>query len=127
MPHFRRIRPAVGRRSQGVIRLQLHHRPHRQAQGRRHPLRQGKLGQQLRGNASSGLVVSKEFVAKGMDDAVKSHADIGNARLSQQQQQGLRQAAHRRHFPPVRSLQRGQGKVGAEQFVSAVNQVEGHG
>ena len=124
--HAGRVPPAVGRGAQGIIGLNLHHRPDHEPQAGCRLFRQLELAQQFRRRILSGLVAGEQIVAKGADNAVKGAGDVGHVGLPQQGQQGLYQAAYRSHLPPVRGADGGQGKVGPEQLEGAVNQVYFH-
>ena len=66
-----------GCRSEGVVGLELDHRPQGDAQGVECRFEDRELGPQLGSDAGAGLVAGPEIVAEGLDDMVGGHADMG--------------------------------------------------
>ena len=111
------------RRSDGVIGLELHHRPDADAQRRNRPLRQFELGQQFRWRAFAGLVPREQVVAEGRYHAVESAPDVSDPILADEAQHALDQPMHRPYRLTGRRLQRRHGEMRAEQLIGAVNQI----
>ena len=111
-------------RGQGVVRLQLDHRPDRHAHRRQRLLERMELRLQRGVDAGAGLVAGPQIVAERLDHVVGGDADMRRAAL---QHLGDR-AQH--------ALDRAQRRVGAgcaagavelaEQLVGAVDQVDDH-
>ena len=108
----------------GVVGFELHHGPDANAQRHHCPFRQIELGQQFRRGSLSGLVAWKQFVAEGRYHAVEGTADVRNPVFADEAQEALYQPVHRADGLPGGGFQRGQRKIGAEQFIGAINQVD---
>ena len=65
------------RAGQGVVRLELDHRPHRHPQRAQRLLERPGLGPQVRVDALARLVAGPELVAERLDHVVGGHADVG--------------------------------------------------
>ena len=72
----RERRRTGGARGQGVVGLELHHRPHHEAEGARGVLGGMELGQEVGGHAFAGLVAGEEVVAERLDDVVEGHRHV---------------------------------------------------
>jgi hypothetical protein len=66
----------VGRRGEGVVGLELDHRPHDDAHGGQGLLERMELGPQRRIDALARLVVRPQFVAERLDDVIRRHAQM---------------------------------------------------
>ena len=68
------------RRGQRIVRLELHHRPHRHAERGERLLERLELGVERRVHALAGLVAGPEVVAERLDDVVGGHAHDASRR-----------------------------------------------
>src|SRR3972149_2936171 len=85
----------------GVVGLVLDHRPDDQPARAQRILEELELGQQLGRHAGFGLVAGPALVAPGADDVVGGAGEMRHARLAQQPQDALPDAAGGPHLPPA--------------------------
>ncbi len=88
-------------RSQGVVRLELDHRPHGHAESLHRPLGERELVQQLGRDAGLGLVAGVQLVAERSDDVVGGAADVRGPFVAEERQQGVEQAHDRPYIASV--------------------------
>jgi hypothetical protein len=124
--HASGVNPAVGAGGQGVVRLELHHRPAGDPQRPRGTLAQLELRQQLGVDLVAALVAVEELVAERLDHMVEGDRDVGRALLAEQGEQGPQQPAGRPHLAAVRRGGCRSAIVLAEELVGPVDEVEQH-
>ena len=118
--------PARGGGGDGVVGLELDHRPHDDAQGGGRPLRRAELRLQLPGDALARLVAVEEVVAERLDHRVEGARHVRHVVLPQQREQRLHQPAHRADRPAVGRARWRRAEVRPEELVRAVDQVYFH-
>ena len=110
---------------QRVVSLELHHRPHRDAQRRQHLLEQRKLREQVGLDAVARLVAGPELIAERLDDVIGRDPDVGGADRHHAEQR-CQHAADRSDFPAVAITCRRDGIVMPEELVRAVDEMNVH-
>ena len=120
------VGPTVGGGGEGVVGLELEHRPHHHPD-RPHPLLgQRELVEQLGIHPGAGLVAGVDLVAERLDDRVEGGPEVGDVRLPEQGQRRRHDPVGGAHLPPVGSGAGRRPEVRSEQLVGAVEQVELH-
>ena len=129
--HLRHVvAPAAGRAGQRVVRLELCHRPNRDAEGGGRLFHEVELRDDVRVHALARLVAVEEIVAKGLDGVVEGHRQVRHLLFGfvEQIEQRGDHADGGLHVSPVRcDALRALGVVGAEQFEGAVDEMQSHG
>ena len=91
----RGVAPPDGRGGQGVVGLELDHRPHHDAESRRRLLGRLELGEEVGVDSLAGLVALEELVAEGLDHVIERARDVGDVGLAQEGKERGEQAADR--------------------------------
>ena len=115
-----------GCRGQCVVRLEFDHRPDDEAQRSGHLLSQLELCKQVGVDAFPRLVTVEQLVAKGLDDMVEGHADVGGPLVGHQAEQRASQRDRGADLPSVWSLLLRRAVIRPEQFVGTVDDVDLH-
>ncbi len=102
-------REPPGGRPDGVVGLELDHRPQDDAERLDGGLGDGELGQQLGRHPGRRLVAGVQVVAERFDDPVRGAADVGRALLPEQEQELVAQAPTR----PTAGSRRDRGPAAA--------------
>src|SRR5258708_7091706 len=76
-----------GRAGQGIVGLELHHRPDHQPKRGNGLFGKLELGYQVVVNARAGLVAGVQVVTEGLDHVIERAGHVADARRSQQHQQ----------------------------------------
>ena len=121
--HGRVVPGHGGGRGEGVVRLEVDHRPHRHAERRHRVLEQLKLGAQFGGHAGAGLVPGPEVVAEGLDDVVGCHPDVGGA-VGEHPEQREHDAARRADLGAVVGGARRLAEEVPEELVRPVDEMD---
>ena len=112
-----------------IVRLELAHRPHRNAERANGILCRIELREKLRRHAFLGLVAVEQIVAEAANRIVERDRHVGDrlVRIVQQRQHGR---CERNGGLLVRPVRRAMGrpfrKEGAEELISAVDEVHAH-
>ena len=114
------------RRREGVVGLELDHRPDPNAEGLEGLLEQGELGPELRSHLGTRLVAGPQVVAKRLDDVIGGDPDVGDA-LGEERRHRPEHAPRRSHLGPVVGSRGRPAEELAEELVGAVDQVDLHG
>ena len=111
----------------GVVGLELDHRPEHDAERLDGGLGDGELRQQLGRHAGRRLVAGEEVVAERLDDPVRGAADVRGALLAEQVQELVAQPRHAREVDAVPPEdRRPRREVRPEELVGGVDEVDLH-
>ena len=120
------VAKARGPGREGIVRLELDHRPHDDAECGHGALGRVELRQQVSFDAVAGLVAGKELVSERLDHVVEAARDVGDARLAEERDERREDAAQRPHGPALGVVRRGDAVERPEQLVGAVDEVDLH-
>jgi hypothetical protein len=114
--------PSCGhcRRSERVVGLELHHRPHDYASRRENVFEQGELCQQVGLDAFAGFVVWPQSIAKRFDNVIGRDGDVRGAALHHAQNRE-ENTSDRGDLPSIGIAGGRQRVVVPEQLVCAVD------
>lgn len=112
-------------RSQSIVRLKFHHRPHNDPGCRQHILKERKLSQKVGINSFAGFVSCPQRISKRFDYMVRRYPDVGDASFQHAQQRG-EHTPHRTYLAPFSVACARQRVEVAKKLVCAVDQVYFH-
>ena len=112
--------------SEGVVRLELDHRPDPHPERLECFLQQGELGPELGRHVGTSLVAGPQVVAERLDDVVGRHPDVGDT-LGQERGHRRDHTAGGRHLRAVGGHAGRPAEELAEELVGAVDQIDLHG
>jgi hypothetical protein len=113
------------RRGEGIVRLQLHHRPGGNAHRNQRLFELRELGEQRRLDSFAGLVPRPQLVAEGLDDMVGGNTHVSLALLDQLQHR-LQHADYGAVRPVPAFGEAAQAVEVAEELIGAVDEVDDH-
>ena len=125
--HARVLGKAHGGRGDGVVGLELDHRPEHDPERLDGRLGDGELGQELRRHAGRRLVAREQVVAERFDDPVRGAPDMGGAFLAKEEEQLLDEPGHaRQHDPVAPEHRRPRREMRPKQLVGRVDEMDVH-